>query len=576
MKRNLFTFLILVFTVIVTMQVKAVDDKKCQDCHVAIMAGKLKHTPVAQGCESCHRSNGNAHPVSDSKGFVLAKEMPDLCYTCHTPLNTKKIVHSPIGNGKCMLCHTPHSSDNQHLLKENPVGTTCLECHDDLEIAENKSQHSPVASGKCSECHDPHQSDNAKLVILDGTALCFKCHTKEQAGLSLKSVHPPFANKCSICHKPHGSKEEHMLTAKTTDLCFGCHDDLQDSYSKSKFPHKALVEGQSCSNCHSPHAATRDSLIKYESIGDACNKCHNLKLAEKKVQHSPVSNGRCSDCHDPHFSDNKNMVKGETTVLCVKCHEEATDELALANVHPPFKNKCTICHSAHGSDVDGILNKGVTELCVGCHDDFEEPLQKSFMVHQPLKDERSCANCHSGHASATEKLLLADQKATCLNCHGKVIRNGKKTVANMKLLLQRNKYIHGAIPEKGCTGCHNPHFAENPGLLVAKYSQDFYVNATKDTFALCFTCHNSQLMTEQNTSEATNFRDGNKNLHFIHLNGKKGRGCAVCHEIHASNNPRLIVDKNRFGSWDMKMNFESLGNGGSCQTGCHELKVYKR
>ena len=566
-----------VFAFTFPFQVKqTAEDKKCIDCHSAVTAGKNKHTPVTQGCDACHKSNGKEHPVSDEKGFSLAKEMPDLCYSCHTPLNTKKNIHSPVNNGKCMLCHLVHSSDNSFLLKENPVGTTCLECHDDLEIAENKSQHSPVAGGKCNECHDPHQSDNAKLVKLAGQDLCFKCHTQKKEEMALKSVHPPFANKCGICHKPHGSKEEHMLTSKLPDLCYGCHDDLQESVEKAPFPHKALKEGKLCSNCHSPHAAANDSLIKFASISEACYTCHDLKIKDKKNIHSPVKNGKCQECHDPHFSDNKNLVKGETPVLCVTCHQKAKEQLAMADVHPPFKNKCTICHSPHASDEAKLLTKGVAELCVGCHDDFEEPMQKPANVHGPLKDAKSCINCHSPHASAAEKLLLADQKSTCLKCHSKSIRTGNRSLVNMKQLLQKSKYVHGAIASKGCTGCHNPHFSENSNLLVAKFADNFYLPAVQDSFALCFTCHDSQLMLAQKTTTATSFRNGDKNLHFIHVNNAKGRGCIVCHEIHASNNNHLINEQTKFGDWQMKMNFMEQDNGGSCQTGCHELKVYKR
>ena len=124
MKRYLFTLLVPVLMFTFSAQVKsAPEDKKCTDCHSAVIAGKIKHSPVVQGCDGCHKSNGKEHPVADAKAFSLAKETPDLCYTCHTPLNTKSKVHSPVGNGKCMLCHQVHSSDNAFLLKENPVGT---------------------------------------------------------------------------------------------------------------------------------------------------------------------------------------------------------------------------------------------------------------------------------------------------------------------------------------------------------------------------------------------------------------------------------------------------------------------
>ena len=212
------------------------DDKNCTVCHSAVLQGKMKHTPVNTGCAACHQSNGQAHPQADVKGFTLTKEMPDLCYTCHSRLDTLPKVHGVVKNGKCMLCHTPHSSDNNKLLKDYPSGKICLECHDDLGIEDFTAKHKPVENGECTGCHNPHQSQESKLLKVSGQDLCYSCHTKEKAALTQKSVHPPFENKCSICHKPHGSSEPFMLKQNSLELCFGCHDNLQEEVDKSPFP----------------------------------------------------------------------------------------------------------------------------------------------------------------------------------------------------------------------------------------------------------------------------------------------------------------------------------------------------
>jgi len=580
MKRYLLTILISVFTfsLAFSLPLKSTpEDKTCLTCHTTLMQGKLAHKPVSQGCDACHKSNGQQHPQPDVKGFGMTKELPDLCYTCHTPQNTKQKVHAIVNNGKCMLCHSAHSSDNAYLIKDSPLGNICMECHDDLGLEENTSKHSPVAEGKCAECHDPHQSDNDKLLVLKGQDLCFKCHTKEKESLGLKSVHAPFANKCVICHKPHGSTEEHMLTQKMPDLCYACHDDLQAEIDESKFPHMAVKEGKSCSTCHTAHASANDSLLKVASIGPVCLSCHkDLGIAEKKYQHAVVSAGKCQECHEPHRADNKNLLKAQGTDLCLKCHDKAKEQLTLANVHPPFKNKCSICHSAHGSDVAELLNKPNTELCVGCHDDFEEPMQISRIVHGPLKDGKSCMNCHSPHASKTEKILLAEQKSLCISCHSKPIKNGNTTMSNFKQLFAKNKFQHGAIAKNGCTGCHNPHFADQANLLTTKYNGNFYTAAAKDSLALCFNCHNPELLTASSSTTATSFRNADKNLHFVHVNGPKGRSCTVCHEVHAAMNKHLLTEKIPFGEWAMQMTYTEQTNGGTCLTACHAEKAYRR
>jgi len=47
------------------------------------------------------------------------------------------------------------------------------------------------------------------------------------------------------------------------------------------------------------------------------------------------------------------------------------------------------------------------------------------------------------------------------------------------------------------------------------------------------------VVTEPETRTLTNFRDGARNLHFLHVNkAVRGRTCRACHEVHASKQPR--------------------------------------
>jgi len=74
------------------------------------------------------------------------------------------------------------------------------------------------------------------------------------------------------------------------------------------------------------------------------------------------------------------------------------------------------------------------------------------------------------------------------------------------------------------------------------------------------------------TDEATGFRNGERNLHWVHVNKKtKGRTCRTCHEVHASKRPRLVAESVPFGKrgWRLPLNFEKTETGGSCQPGCH-------
>src|ERR1035437_318894 len=133
-------------------------------CHGNLISQEVVHDAIKRGCDKCHQSNGQTHPQKDVKGFTMVNTIPALCYKCHDENNTQRVVHSPVQKGNCMECHTPHSSPESYLLKKNPTGAVCAQCHN-LESAKKRFKHEPVAKGECAKCHDPHQSDIDRLLI---------------------------------------------------------------------------------------------------------------------------------------------------------------------------------------------------------------------------------------------------------------------------------------------------------------------------------------------------------------------------------------------------------------------------
>ena len=136
--------------------------------------------------------------------------------------------------------------------------------------------------------------------------------------------------------------------------------------------------------------------------------------------------------------------------------------------------------------------------------------------------------------------------------------------------------VHYPVSEGECTLCHSPHAGDYPGQLIAAYPSQPYTQASIDSFELCFQCHDSELMSAESTDYATNFRNGTKNLHFVHLNGNRARNCNMCHGLHAANNEHILKEKLVFGKWNMPLNLELTENGGSCATGCHKRLEYER
>jgi predicted CXXCH cytochrome family protein len=270
---------------------------------------------------------------------------------------------------------------------------------------------------------------------------------------------------------------------------------------------------------------------------------------------SPAQDPKCTDCHSDLLESK--LLHGPATESCENCH--------TVNIKEHTEN------GARGLN----LVKNIPDLCFKCHTEVKTDLDASPNVHESMKIENSCTTCHSPHSSDEKKLLVSQQKKLCLSCHNKdVTSKGEKTI-NIKSLLAIAKVIHLPV-ENGCVVCHQPHGSSNNYLLISSFPKGNYAPAAKDTFALCWECHDSDLLELAKTDAATNFRDGDRNLHYVHMNGKKSRSCVICHNVHASANEHLIEDKVKFGAWELPIRYTPAENGGSCFPGCHAEKKYTR
>ncbi len=308
-----------------------------------------------------------------------------------------------------------------------------------------------------------------------------------------------------------------------------------------------------------------------------CLDCHG-KLVQKNLVHQPVS-GTCMNCHKSngkaHPSEDWEgfALTEKLPQLCYNCHSDTYNQ---AHIHPPVKEgDCLSCHDVHSSPNKHLISQQVPEQCYFCHTDLRKSVETSAVIHGAMKEGTSCLNCHSPHGSGVKKILLAEEQNTCMNCHNKPVKVDDRTIRNMKQFIEGSKYVHGAIENNGCAVCHNPHASGNKNLLTASYPDNNYAPGKKVQYQLCFSCHESSLI-EDSTSRETGFRNGDQNLHFMHVSKDKGRSCGNCHNVHASGNLYLLADQVKFGSWEMPVGFKRIEKGGSCSPGCHSEKSYKR
>jgi predicted CXXCH cytochrome family protein len=295
--------------------------------------------------------------------------------------------------------------------------------------------------------------------------------------------------------------------------------------------------------------------------------------------HGPYEAGDCSICHVSADPKKPGPLSKAGNELCFTCHEEFQEIMARKYRHAPAVEACTNCHNPHNAREKKLLHAELSALCTDCHRRIKETVDRAKVKHGALDQGSRCANCHNPHGANVEKLLIQLPFDLCVNCHSvdNMKDNNGVTLTNFKKWLENNKVWHAPVEAKDCSACHRTHGGDNFRLLVSDYPAKFYSPYDLKAYALCYGCHNEKVVSEPQTRTLTNFRDGTKNLHFVHVNkADRGRTCRACHEVHASRQAHHIRDAVPYGAkgWLLKINFTKTPTGGSCAKTCHDTKTY--
>ena len=153
----------------------------CGICHKTFGGALYLHAPVEmKECSSCHTWS------TEKKSIVLVKDVPELCLTCHKEKRTlidSAFTQHPVA-GDCLTCHSPHATDQKHLL-HGQVYSLCTGCHEDQTMNHPVGRH-PLRFIKlndgeelsCASCHNPHGSEHDRLLRSPGgrMGMCMQCH----------------------------------------------------------------------------------------------------------------------------------------------------------------------------------------------------------------------------------------------------------------------------------------------------------------------------------------------------------------------------------------------------------------
>jgi len=409
------------------------------------------------------------------------------------------------------------------------------------------------------------------------TCVSAGCHADVK---NYKVVHGPVnVNGCAACHKLVDEKEHKFELARNkTETCTFCH---KLDIATDPVVHKPVAEGQ-CLQCHNPHGGQTAKFLRGKTMNELCSKCHNDVVANKSHIHGPIAAGACDSCHKSHSSDHKKLLIAEGRDLCFSCHTEMKTKMETVKVkHKAVEQDCTTCHDPHASNFAMQTKQAPLQLCTSCHehDKIKQAAMNSAHKHPPVTNDQACLNCHTAHGGDLAKLMKTTQVKVCMGCHKEKIDRGKGVppVNAVAEVLDPKQFKHGPAADGLCGGCHNVHGSDVDKLLMKPFPSAFYQSFSIEKYDLCFSCHNKELVLNEKTTGLTNFRNGDRNLHFVHVNKQeKGRSCRACHAIHASANPLHIRDSVPFGAWNMPIKYQQAKTGGACTPGCHKSYTYDR
>lgn len=412
----------------------------------------------------------------------------------------------------------------------------------------------------------------ATVVSFEDGCATSRCHT---LFLNATGAHEPTRlGACDQCHLPDAGGHTFPLKLERDQLCLSCHE----GFNHKLVRHSALTS-QGCLACHDPHRSDAPVLLTGATLADTCSACH--PAPKGNVKHEPFATGECVACHEPHESDFAGLLRGgEGMDHCLMCHDSLVESVKeLRHTHSEIEGQCEACHDPHATSRESLLTRDAGVGCLECHDDVRAAVEGATVTHGAVMTGERCVSCHNPHAADIPDMLRDRQAIVCLECHNKEQRDaGGRVVMAMSKVFDAD-VVHGPVKLDQCSACHSVHGSTRERLLKELSPRILSGGFDLRNYALCFQCHDQNMVLEERSESATQFRNGDKNLHYVHIaKVEQSRSCTQCHAVHASGSARLIAQKVAYqgSDWMMDMNFEIRADGGSCGPGCHEPLSYSR
>jgi len=459
----------------------------CKDCHTSLV---FADTPTE--CNSCH---------TDIHQQTVGLE----CERCHTPsswvvgniirlhqLSRFPLIgaHSSLDCGDCHI-NLVTSSASASLLRFDPLGIACYDCHKSNYLATTKPNH--VQSNYSTNCTDCH---NISALTWSGAGV-------NHNFFPLAEGHA--LDDCKACHKT-GTFE------KIPSECVSCH---QSDYTATLNPnHNSLNFSTTCNNCHSlkpgwkpaeykEHDAISFPIYsgKHNGEWNTCTDCH--------ANSANYAQFTCIDCHEHNKADtdhehNETSGYEYTSVACLACHPTGSEDEGFDHNKSGFPltgaHTSVSCSDCHTNGYNGTSN-----VCESCHTNNYH--QTTNPNHNAIGISTDCATCHTTNP---------DWKPATFPIHNNyyALQGAHLTIAN------------------DCFSCHNGVYTNSSGTCYTCHSND-YAQASNPSHSAahfpqtCQDCHGQTAW-----APSTFNHDGND---FPIYSGKHRGEWDACSDCH--NNP---------------------------------------
>lgn len=164
----------------------------------------------------------------------LAAETGCITKECHAAIGQGTFLHGPIAGGMCPICHSVGAAPSKATPAGHPVVRTesgravCMECHEEVRaLLQQPHVHTPVADGNCVDCHTPHHSENPLFLRYPPTeekgkrrisGSCHACHKPGSPDWYDEFHAGEAILDCTVCHNAHAAGEKFQLTGYVRNI----------------------------------------------------------------------------------------------------------------------------------------------------------------------------------------------------------------------------------------------------------------------------------------------------------------------------------------------------------------------